>query len=171
MKIAIIGYSGSGKSTLARMLGECYRAEVLHLDTVHHLAGWKERDRESKERIVKTFLDEHADWVIDGNYSGLFYDRRMEEADLIVMLLFNRWNCLYRAYKRYRKYRGKTRPDMAKGCDEKMDRAFVWWILHEGRTKTIRDRYRRVRTQYADKVIVLKSQKQLDTFTKSRQCI
>ena len=129
MKIAIVGYSGSGKSTLARRLGEYHHAEVLHLDTVHHLPGWKERDRESEKQIVEAFLDEHAAWVIDGNYSKLFYERRMEEADRIVMLLFNRFSCLYRAYKRYRKYKGKTRPDMAEGCGEKMDRAFAWWIL------------------------------------------
>ncbi|MBQ9133059.1 MAG: DNA topology modulation protein [Clostridia bacterium] len=169
MKIAIVGYSGSGKSTLARTLGAYHHAEVLHLDTVHHLAGWKERDRESKEKIVKTFLDGHSDWVIDGNYAKLFYDRRMEEADLIVMLLFNRFNCLCRAYKRYRKYKGKSRPDMTAGCDEKMDRAFVWWILHEGRSKTARDRYRRVQTQYAGKVVVLKNQKQLDAFVQTLQ--
>ena len=105
MKIAIVGYSGSGKSTLARRLGEYHHAEVLHLDTVHHLPGWKERDRESEKQIVRAFLDEHAAWVIDGNYFKLFYEQRMEEADLIVMLLFNRFNCLYRAYKRYRKYK------------------------------------------------------------------
>lgn len=164
MKIAIIGYSGSGKSTLARRLGEYHHAEVLHLDTVHHLPGWQERDRASKEKIVKTFLDEHTSWVIDGNYSKLFYERRMEEADLIVMLLFNRFSCLYRAYKRYRKYKGKTRPDMTEGCNEKIDCAFAWWILHDGRSKALRDRYKRVQTQYAGKVVVLKNQKQLDAF-------
>ena len=93
----------------------------------------------------------------------------MEEADLIVMLLFNRFSCLCRAYKRYRKYKGKSRPDMTPGCDEKMDRAFVWWILHEGRSKTARDRYRRVQTQYAGKVVVLKNQKQLDAFVQTLQ--
>ncbi|MFQ7701734.1 MAG: DNA topology modulation protein FlaR, partial [Christensenellaceae bacterium] len=41
MKIAVIGYSGSGKSTLANALGEYYGAEVLHLDCVHWLAGWR----------------------------------------------------------------------------------------------------------------------------------
>ena len=165
MKIAIVGYSGSGKSTLARRLGEHHHAEVLHLDAVHHLPGWKERDRESETQIVETFLNEHAAWVIDGNYSKLCYARRMEEADLIVMLLFDRFSCLCRAYRRYRRYKGKTRPDMAEGCGEKMDRAFVWWILHDGRGKVMRDRYKRVQTQYAEKVIVLKNQKQLDAFT------
>ena len=52
MKIAIIGYSGSGKSTLARKLGAIYNAEVLHLDTVHWLPGWKERADEEKMNIV-----------------------------------------------------------------------------------------------------------------------
>jgi adenylate kinase family enzyme len=45
MKIAIIGHSGSGKSTLAAFLGEKYALPVLHVDTIHFLPGWVERER------------------------------------------------------------------------------------------------------------------------------
>jgi Adenylate kinase and related kinases len=50
MKIAIIGYSGSGKSTLAAKLGKFYHAEVLHLDSVHFLPGWVERNAGLRKR-------------------------------------------------------------------------------------------------------------------------
>ena len=164
MKIAIIGYSGSGKSTLARALAAHYGADVLHLDTVHHLPGWKERKPEDEQRIVSSFLDAHDAWVIDGNYTKLSYERRMAEADRIVMLLFSRLNCLWRVTKRYQKYRRSSRPDMTEGCEEKLDAAFILWVLWKGRRKPARERYRRIAAQYADKVTVLKNQRQLDAF-------
>ncbi len=167
MKIAIIGYSGSGKSTLARILADKYNIEALHFDTVHFLPDWEIRGREDKERITKEFLDTHSDWVIDGNYSRLFYDRRMEEADQIILLLFNRFSCLYRAYTRYKKYKNKTRPDMAEGCNEKFDFEFFKWIMFLGRTKVARERYNRVISQHKEKTVVIKNQKQLDAYIKS----
>ena len=71
-----------------------------------------------KKRITENFLNTHDSWVIDGNYSELFYERRMEEGDIIILLLFNRFSCLYRAYCRYIRYKNTTRPDMAEGCKE-----------------------------------------------------
>ncbi len=167
MKIAVLGYSGSGKSTLARILGEKYTAEVLHLDTVQHLPGWEIRPMEEKQKIVLDFLNTHDAWVIDGNYKSLYQDRRLAEADRIILLLFNRFASLGRAYKRYRVYKGKSRPDMTVGCDEKLDAEFVRWILYGGRTKKYRDRYRNMQKQYPEKTIVLKNQKQLDAFIQS----
>ena len=164
MKIAIIGYSGCGKSTLARSLAERFGADVLHLDSVHFLPGWRERELSDEQRIVERFLDSHDAWIIDGNYSGLFYDRRMAEADLIVMLLFNRFSCLRRVYKHYRTYKGRTRSDMGEGCSEKLDREFVSWVLWKGRNQSKRERYKNIQRMYPDKVTVLKSQKQLDAF-------
>lgn len=166
IKIAIIGYSGSGKSTLARKLGNKYDVPVLHLDTVHWLAGWKERDKQESRDILATFLDNNASWVIDGNYGKLFYDRRMEEADKIIFMNFNRFTCFYRAWARYFKYRGKTRESITEGCEEKIDLDFVWWILHEGRNKCHKKRYRSVLEKYNDKIIVIKNQKQLSKIDK-----
>jgi len=162
MKIAIIGYSGSGKSTLARKLAEFYHIPVLHFDRVQFRPNWEIRPQASKEIMTKTFLDLHKDWVIDGNYSKLFFERRMEEADVIILLLFNRISCLHRVTRRYLKYKNSTRSDMADGCKEKLDREFVKWVLWDGRSKTARQRYQNVVSQYPEKTIVLKNQRQLD---------
>jgi adenylate kinase family enzyme len=167
MKIAIVGYSGSGKSTLARKLAENYNLDILHFDTVQFLPDWVIRDQIKKERITKEFLDTHDAWVIDGNYSKLFYERRMEEADQIILLLFNRFSCLFRAFRRYCKYANSSRPDMADGCNEKFDFAFMKWILWEGRSKQANQRYRWILSQYGEKAIVIKNQRQLDQFTKN----
>lgn len=166
MKIAIIGYSGSGKSTLARKLGVVYQSEVLHFDAVQFLPGWKTRTEEEKKKITKEFLDTHDSWVIDGNYSKLFFERRMTEADIIIIILFNRFSCLYRVIRRYIKYKNTTRPDMGEGCNEKLDWEFIKWILYEQRTKQVKDRYAQVRSQYKEKVIIVKNQRQLDACLK-----
>ena len=162
MKIAIIGYSGSGKSTLARKLAEFYQIPVLHFDRVQFRPNWEIRPQASKEIMTKTFLDLHKDWVIDGNYSKLSFERRMEEADVIILLLFNRISCLYRVTRRYLKYKNSTRSDMADGCKEKLDWEFVKGILRDGRSKPARQRYQNVVSQYPEKTIVLKNQRQLD---------
>ena len=162
MKIAIIGHSGSGKSTLARKLSEKYSIPVLHFDAVQFRPNWEIRPQASKEVMTRVFLDLHEDWVIDGNYSKLFFERRMEEADVIVVMLFNRWRCLWRVTKRYLKYKNTTRPDMGEGCKEKLDREFVKWILRDGRSRSARERYGWVISQYSNKIIVVKNQRQLN---------
>ncbi len=164
MKIAIVGYSGSGKSTLARKLAEKYGVDALHLDSVHFLPCWAERDAEDEKRIVEAFMDGRDGWVIDGNYRKLLYDRRMEEADLIVEMLFGRLDCLRRVWRRYRRFKGSARPDMADGCCEKLDGEFALWVLWKGRRKAARSRYEGVRKRYPDKTVVLKNQRQLDAF-------
>ena len=166
MKIAIIGYSGSGKSTLAGHLAEYYDIPVLHFDRVQFRPNWEIRPQASKEIMTKVFLDLHDSWVIDGNYSKLFFERRMEEADVIVLMLFNRLSCLYRVWQRYRKYKNKTRPDMGEGCTEKLDWEFVKWVLWKGRSKGTRQRYKGIIAQYPEKTIVIKNQRQLDNVQK-----
>jgi len=166
MKIAIIGYSGSGKSTLARNLAEYYHIPVLHFDRVQFRPNWEIRPQPSKEIMTKTFLDLHKDWIIDGNYSKLSFERRMEEADVIILLLFNRISCLHRVTRRYLKYKDSTRSDMADGCKEKLDWEFVKWILRDGRSKTARQRYQRVMKQYPEKTLIIKNQRQLNNVQK-----
>ena len=164
MKIAVIGYSGSGKSTLAQKLAKKYQTDILHFDTVQFLPDWKIRSDEEKKRIVLEFLNTHDSWVIDGDYSELFYERRMEEADIIILLLFNRISCFYRAYRRSIKYKNATRPDMAEGCKEKFDLEFAKWILWDGRTKRERERYKDLISKYGKKAVIIKNQKQLDAY-------
>ena len=162
MKIAIIGYSGSGKSMLARKLSEQYGIPVLHFDRVQFRPNWEIRPQASKEVMTRVFLDLHEDWVIDGNYSKLSFERRMAEADVIIQLRFNRLASLWRVTRRYLTYKEGNRPDMAEGCKEKLDWEFVTWVLWKGRTKEARQRYQSVLSRYPEKTIVVKNQRQLD---------
>ena len=162
MKIAILGHAGSGKSTLARQLGEKYDLPVLHFDSIHFLPGWVETDRPYKREKVNAFLDENPDgWVMDGNYFKICAERRFAEADHILYLDFPRWVCLPRVYKRLFTYRGKTRPDMGEGCDEKVDWAFLKWVLWDGRNPKKRAEFEAVAQQYPDKFQRFTSPRQL----------
>ena len=164
MKIAIIGFSGCGKSTLAAKLARHYGCEALFLDTVHWLPGWKERPRNEELSIVGDFLDSHDSWVIDGTYSKLHYDRRMEEADRIIFMRFNRFVCFARAVKRYRAYKGRTRESMTEGCPERINFEFAKWLLIDGRTKKRKKKFYDIVEKYPEKSVIIKNQKQLDAF-------
>ena len=164
MKIAIIGYSGAGKSTLAEKLSHCYSIPKLHMDTLQFQPGWQDSDREWMLDEMKKFLTKHEDWVIDGHYSWCYYEERMQEADQIIFLNFSAWNCLLRAFKRYLKYRGKVRESMAAGCQEQFNWEFIRWILWDGRSKFAKERYKWIQKNYPYKVVILRSQKEIDQF-------
>lgn len=163
MRIAIIGYSGSGKSTTAKILSKYAHLPVLHLDSVHFAPGWVERPDEECCAIVSAFIAQNR-WVVDGNYSKICYEERLQRADTILFLNFNRFTCFFRAFRRYLKFRGKTRPDLGKGCPEKFDFEFFSWLLWRGRTQARRRRFEDITKHYKDKVLVIKNQKQLDAF-------
>ncbi|MDO5520704.1 MAG: DNA topology modulation protein [bacterium] len=165
MKLAILGYSGCGKSTLAKYLGQMYQIPVLYLDTVQYLPDWKVRELSEAVTMVSEFMRQDS-WVIDGNYIKYLQRERLEQADYIVFMDFPRIVCFIRAYKRYLKYRNRTRESMAKGCNEKMDREFVWWLLHKGREKKRRKHYQEIVAEFSEKTVIIKSQRQLDEFMK-----
>ena len=164
MKISIIGYSGSGKSTLAKELGYFYNCPVLYLDTIQFEANWKEREEVIAQNMVKVFLDNNDRWVIDGNYTKLLRERRLEEADMIIFMNFSRLTCLYQAYNRYRRYKGKTRESMAADCSEKFDYEFIKWILLDGRSKEKKKQYAETIKKFRQKIVILRSRKEAELF-------
>ncbi|MDE6661440.1 MAG: AAA family ATPase, partial [Anaeroplasmataceae bacterium] len=143
MKIAIIGFSGTGKSTLARKLAQFYSIPALHLDACHFKPNWVERTDEDMTSIVSKFLSENQNWVIEGNYIRICRER-FQEADLVIYLSYNRFACLRNVFHRYRTFKNATRPDMAEGCAEKLDKNFVSWVFYKGRTKRKKNNYRKI---------------------------
>ena len=170
MKIAVIGYSGAGKSTLARALGERLNCPVLHLDSVYHGPNWTERSDGEVMREIVDFLNSHGAWVIDGEYPRFHFERRIEEADRVIIMDFNRFACLRRVWRRYRRYRGTSRPDLPEGCNEKLDLEFLNWVMWKGRSKRRKLRLKGVREKYPNKVTVLKNQRQIDRYLEEFSC-
>jgi len=163
----IIGKSGSGKSTLAKLISDRYNLPLLYLDKVQWLPGWKSRTNVEKEEILNNFLNNNNSWVIDGNYTKCIFERRLNEADQIIYLDFDRFSCLYRCFKRYLQNKNKTRESITEGCNEKIDLEFIIWILFKGRTKEIKERNEWIQEEYKDKVIYIKNQRQLDKYIQS----
>ena len=161
MKIQIIGYSGSGKSTLARKLGEIASLPVLHLDTTHFYGNWQERTAEEQTESVRAFLAENDNWVIDGNYTSIATER-FAMTDMTIFMDFSRLFCFWSAYRRSRKYRGMTRPDL--GCAEKFDRSFRRWILIDSRTKSFRKKIFGNLNATSGEKVILKNRRQVNKF-------
>ena len=167
MKTAILGYSGSGKSTLASAIAAHDQCPLLHLDAVHFLPDWEARDDEIARAMVRAFM-ENDGWVIDGNYQKLLHAERLAQADEIVLMLFPRMVCLWRVWRRYRKYRGRFRESVAAGCNEKLDWAFFRWVMRDGRTKRIRACYGEILRQYPQKAVALRTPAQVKAYRKRR---
>jgi adenylate kinase family enzyme len=125
-RIAIVGSGGSGKSVMASQLGSLLGIPVVHLDAVFWRPGWVETPRAEWRETVQQLVQGDS-WIMDGNYSGTF-DLRFQSADTIIFLDMPRTLCEWRVIKRYFQYRGRSRPDIAPGCPEKVDWQFLKWI-------------------------------------------
>lgn len=132
-KVLVIGSGGSGKSTFAARLGERTGLPVIHLDSLFWHAGWQETPREEWAARVDELL-KGDEWIMDGNYGGTM-ERRLAACDTVVFLDLPRTLCLWRVVARSMRYRGRTRPDMAEGCNERMTWEFVRWIWDYPRTR------------------------------------
>lgn len=161
-RIMIMGSAGSGKSTLARTLSEKTGIEAIHLDSVYWKPGWIMTEKHEQARIHKTLM-EKDEWIIEGNYCATI-DHRAKLADLAIYLDMPLTQCMYRVIKRYFVNRGKSRPDMAKGCPEKIDKAFIKYILYYHREKKYE--HLDLLHKYADydKIIMLKGTDQINRF-------
>lgn len=135
-RILVLGPPGSGKSTLARRLGARHGLPVFHLDQAYWRPGWVEADaaafRAEVERIAAL-----PSWVIDGNYTGTIAPR-LAAADTVIYLDVPTWLAMARIAKRIAASYGRQRPDMAEGCPERLDLAFLRFALAWNRTRRAR---------------------------------
>lgn len=132
-RVLVLGCPGAGKSTLARSLGEALSLPVVHLDKLWWKSGWINRTEGEFDALLDAVLL-GEEWVIDGNYLRTL-PRRLERCDAVVLLDYPRRGCLLRALRRILTWRGRTRPDMAADCPERLDGEFVRWIWEFHRTQ------------------------------------
>lgn len=122
-RIIVMGAPGSGKSTLARSLGAGLSLPVFHLDQAYWRPGWVQAPEAAFRAEVERIAALPA-WVIDGNYT-ITLEPRFRRADTIVSLYVPRWLAMLRIGKRIVTTYGRTRPDLAPGCPEQLDLAFL----------------------------------------------
>lgn len=129
----IIGCGGSGKSTLAKQIRHMIGLELIHLDQVFYKPGWVELEKvEWIEKNIELLKKE--EWIIDGNY-GSTMGMRLEKADTIIFMDTPTHLRLLRVLKRGIQYFGKTRPDMASNCPERISLEFLLYILFYNKTR------------------------------------
>jgi len=160
----IMGCGGSGKSTLAKQLSEILGIEAIHLDYHFWSAGWIQPEKEEwLKKQDELFAKE--EWIVDGNYTNTI-EKRLEKVDTIIYLDFPTWRCLWGICQRRWKYAGKTRPDMAEGCEERIDWVFLKYILTywKNRAPLIREKFSKIKDK---KVIILKNRKEVNNFLES----
>lgn len=164
-RILVLGGNGAGKSTLAARIGRIFDLPVIHLDRHFWNPGWIETEQGAWRKAV-TELTARQQWVMDGNYHNSL-DVRIPVADLIVFLDFPTSVCLFRVIKRRFQYHKNARPDMAKGCDEKIDVEFLLWILNFRRR--IKPRIMKLIDAFdaRSNLIVLKNDREIEGFVKN----
>lgn len=138
-RVMIIGSGGAGKSTLSKKVATILNLPLIHLDKIFWKPNWEEPDKNIwAEKVSTLAAKEH--WILDGNYSGTF-EIRLRRADLVIWLDYPNWVCVWRVLKRLFSHNGKTRTDMAAGCQERFDWNFLAYVLHfpsQGRRRLIR---------------------------------
>ncbi|NNC59014.1 MAG: topology modulation protein [Erythrobacter sp.] len=122
----VIGPCGAGKSAASRRIAAALDLPLYHLDRLHWQAGWQEGTMDDLRRALAPILADER-WLIDENY-GSTLTLRLARADCVVYLDFSVKLCLWRAARRLWHFRGRTRPDMADDCPERLDLAFFHFI-------------------------------------------
>ena len=156
MKIAVLGYAGSGKTYLADFLGVKNNIPVLHLDDIRWDKEWEPIDDAVVLPKVAEFI-KNENWIIDGYYTYLLLEERLETADKIILLQLPRLTCFYRAVKR-----SKTRK--AAGYVNDMNWWFIKFLLFGCRDKERQNFYAGISEKYSEKTIVLKTKQQVKEF-------
>ena len=164
-RVLVIGSCGSGKSVFSRRLGEISGLPVIHLDRHYWRAGWVEPTKDLWRAQVEELL-KGDEWIIDGNYSGTM-DLRLAHCDTAIFLDFPRHLCTLRVLKRAVHYRGRNRPDLADGCPERVDFAFIKWTWnYPTRSKpNVLERLAKVRS--SANIITLSTNREVEEFLAS----
>lgn len=137
-RILIMGPPGSGKSTLARRMGQVSGLPVVHLDAMFWQPGWQEPDDDEFQERVREAA-ERPRWIMDGGYSRTL-KYRLPRAELVIYLDLPRRIYLPAVIRRWIQHRNRTRPDMGRGCPEKIDLEFlryVWRYPKDARSRQL----------------------------------
>ena len=151
---------------MATKLGKKLNLPVFHMDKLFWLPNWVERSKPEMAVDVEKILVEQRRWVIDGNYKKVAFQSRIQASDLVIILSYGFLVCIWRILKRNIIHWNKTRPDMGKGCMEKIDLEFLnyVWTYPRRTLKPIED----VLKSFPDKkILMFQNQKKLDVWLNS----
>lgn len=127
-RISVIGCGGSGKTTLANILSQKTQIPVHYLDCISYKENWKEVDPSIFKQKHQAWIDQEQ-WIIEGTMID-FLEKRLHRSTRCIFLDMPRYLCLFRIFKRLFSEYGKTRADMAEGCQENFDWPFLKYVWH-----------------------------------------
>lgn len=125
-RVLVIGCPGAGKTALARRLAPLFQLPLVHLDEHYWKPGWLPSDTlEWEARVVELCVQD--EWIIEGGYTRTL-ELRLERADCVVFLDYDRVTCLTGVLQRVIEAPAKPRHDLPPDCPERVDWAFLRWI-------------------------------------------
>ena len=163
-RMIVIGCSGSGKSTLAQKAAALLDLPYISIDRdILWLPGWILRDRAEQRRLTEELIARDR-WIMDGTGSSTLH-LRLPRTELIIWPDLPRSACVLGILRRWVANLGRTRPEMAPGCPEKIDLEFlryVWTWNREVRPRVLAD----IQNHASGKpVVMLKSHREMDEFS------
>ncbi|HEX8047830.1 AAA family ATPase [Rhizobium sp.] len=126
-RVLVMGCSGGGKTTLSQKI--CARLDLPYVSMDREffwLPGWVKRDKAEERALIAAKVAE-ARWLIDGTAPSSF-DLRLPRTELVLWVRMPRWLCMWGALSRAVQWLGRSRPDMAPGCRERIDGEFLRYI-------------------------------------------
>ena len=126
-RIMVIGCSGGGKTTLSQRLAARFDLTYLSIDRdILWLPGWVERNKIAQRALMLENIAGER-WVLDGTNPSTF-DIRLPRTDIVIWVRMSRLLCVWGVATRWLRWLGRTRPEMAPGCPEKLDWQFLRYI-------------------------------------------
>lgn len=126
-RILVMGCSGGGRSTLSLKIASRFGLDYVSIDRdVLWLQGWVERGKDEQRAVIVSKVQGDR-WIMDGTNPSTF-DIRLPRTDFVIWVRMPRLLCIWGAVSRWVKWIGRTRPEMALGCKEKIDWEFLRFI-------------------------------------------
>jgi adenylate kinase family enzyme len=128
----VVGCGGAGKSTLARGIAARTGLPLVHLDRHYWRPGWQEPGKHAWREQVAV-LAAAPRWIMDGNF-GTRSICAWRAPTRVIVLDPPTWRCLLGVLTRAARWYGRSREDMAPGCPERIDGAFLRYVWRYRRT-------------------------------------
>jgi adenylate kinase family enzyme len=126
-RILVIGCSGGGKSTLSQKIALRFGLPYTSIDRdVLWLPGWEQRSKSEQLSLIRELIAQDR-WIMDGTNPSTF-DIRVPRSDVILWVRMPRLVNVWGILSRWIRYLGRTRPEMAPGCPEKMGWQFFRFV-------------------------------------------
>jgi adenylate kinase family enzyme len=126
-RIVVFGNPGAGKSTFARSIAGHLQLPYISLDALFWKPGWVESNHAEFRARVQPLL-EHENYVVDGNYFTPLGEDRFRLAHRVFWFDLPRLVCMAGVSRRMVAGYGRTRPEMAEGCPERLDLPFLRFV-------------------------------------------